>query len=195
MQEKSCTPKGIACYNQHILVNRVSARDSCLTPCHGLYADVLHKNINETVMLLDRNEKDFHMIFAEYEDYKRGYEPSYLGFFSNITEDEGTPLIKKLRKYVVGKCLNITSGKDCTMLVKQGHLVCDAQPDLECTWNVKESLQLVEIYFDTPTFDRITKDAKTNSLTKISMIGGTLGLFLGRAFIANDKLFHYLGET
>ena len=83
----------------------------------------------------------------------------------------------------------------CRFGVKQGHLVCDDQPDLECTWNVKESLQLVEIYFDTPTFDRITKDAKTNGLTKISMIGGTLGLFLGRAFIANDRLFHYLGET
>ena len=40
-------------------------------------------------------------------------------------------------------------------------------------------LHIVNIFFNTPTVDQITKDAKTNIITQISVIGGTLGLFTG----------------
>ena len=45
---------------------------------------------------------------------------------------------------------------------------------------VQEKLQVVEIYFDTPTFDKITRDAKTTNVGKISSIGGHLGLLTGK---------------
>ena len=51
---------------------------------------------------------------------------------------------------------------------------------MNCKYETKEKLQVVEIYFDTPTFDKITRDAKTNSIAKISLIGGTLGLLTGK---------------
>ena len=42
-----------------------------------------------------------------------------------------------------------------------------------------ESLQLVHIYFDTVTFDEISRDTKDSLETQISVIGGTMGLFTG----------------
>ena len=51
---------------------------------------------------------------------------------------------------------------------------------LDRKYEKDEKLQVVEIYFDTPTFDKITRDAKTNSIAKLSLIGGTLGLLTGK---------------
>ena len=40
-------------------------------------------------------------------------------------------------------------------------------------------LQLVQIYFETATFDEISRDVKNTIETQISVIGGTMGLFTG----------------
>ena len=67
---------------------------------------------------------------------------------------------------------------DCRNLVINGNAKCG---DIyHCEYETQERLQVVEIYFATPTFDKITKDAKTNSIAKLSMIGGTLGLLTGK---------------
>ena len=55
-----------------------------------------------------------------------------------------------------------------------------ASKSYKCQYEIQEKLLVVEIYFDTPTFDKITKDAKTNNIAKLSMIGGTLGLLSGK---------------
>ena len=49
-------------------------------------------------------------------------------------------------------------------------------------------LQLVQIYFDTATFDEISRDVKDTMETQISVIGGTMGLFTGPQLIDNKKL-------
>ena len=67
---------------------------------------------------------------------------------------------------------------DCRKLVNDGYAQCGG--NYKCEYEIQEKLQVVEIYFDTPTFDKITIDAKTNSIAKLSMIGGTLGLLTGK---------------
>ena len=42
-----------------------------------------------------------------------------------------------------------------------------------------EPPQLVQIYFDTATFDEISRDVQNTMETQISVIGGTMGLFTG----------------
>ena len=66
---------------------------------------------------------------------------------------------------------------DCRKLVN-GNVKCE-DDNYHCEYEIQEKLQLVEIYFDSPTFDRFTRDAKTNSIAKLSLIGGTLGLLTG----------------
>ena len=50
-------------------------------------------------------------------------------------------------------------------------------------FNRSTKLKWVQISFATPTFDRITKDEKANLATKLSAVGGTLGLLTGFSFI------------
>ena len=52
-------------------------------------------------------------------------------------------------------------------------------------------LNWVRIYFDTPTFDRITKDEKANFETKLSVIGGTMGLLTGFSLISSVEIVYF----
>ena len=52
----------------------------------------------------------------------------------------------------------------------------------------------MRIYFDTPTFDRITKDraAKFNDI--LSAIGGTMGLLTGFSIISGMEILYFTGK-
>ena len=52
-------------------------------------------------------------------------------------------------------------------------------------------LQFVRIYFDTPTFDRITKDEKVKFVDILSAIGGTMGLFTGFSIISGMEILYF----
>ena len=53
-------------------------------------------------------------------------------------------------------------------------------------------LHWIRIYFATPTFDLIIKDEKANLETKISVIGGTMGLFAGFSIISGIELLFFV---
>ena len=49
----------------------------------------------------------------------------------------------------------------------------------------------MRIFFDTPTFDRITKDRAAKFVDMISAIGGTLGLFTGFSIMSAFELVYF----
>jgi hypothetical protein len=49
----------------------------------------------------------------------------------------------------------------------------------------------VRIYFDTQNFDRVTRDEKANFVTKLSTIGGTMGLFSGFSIISGIEILYF----
>ena len=51
---------------------------------------------------------------------------------------------------------------------------------------------MVRIYFDTPTFDRITKDSAAKPVEMLSAIGGTMGLFTGFSIISAVEILYFL---
>ena len=55
-------------------------------------------------------------------------------------------------------------------------------------------LRFVRIYFDTPTFDRITKDrtAKFMDMDMLSAIGGTMGLLTGFSIISAVEIGYFV---
>ena len=59
----------------------------------------------------------------------------------------------------------------------------------------KTKLHYVNIYFKSPTVDEITEDTKTNFVTKISVLGGTLGLFAGFSLLSGVELLYFLGTV
>ena len=49
----------------------------------------------------------------------------------------------------------------------------------------------MRIYFDTPTFDRIIKDAAVKPADMISTFGGTMGLFTGFSLISAVEFCYF----
>ena len=54
------------------------------------------------------------------------------------------------------------------------------------------TLQLVEIYFDTATFDDIERDKKIKTEAQLSLIGGTMGLLTGFSIISGVEIVYFL---
>ena len=55
----------------------------------------------------------------------------------------------------------------------------------------KNKLRFVRIYFDTPSFDRITKDRAAKFVDMLSAIGGTLGLLTGFSIISGIEIMFF----
>ena len=53
-------------------------------------------------------------------------------------------------------------------------------------------LRFVRIYFDTPTFDKITKDRAAKFVDMMSAIGGTMGLLTGFSIISAVEIVYHV---
>ena len=60
---------------------------------------------------------------------------------------------------------------------------------LDYEW--KNKIRLVRIFFDTPTFDRITKDRAAKFVDMLSAIGGTMGLLTGFSIISAVEILYF----
>ena len=49
----------------------------------------------------------------------------------------------------------------------------------------------MRIYFDTPTFDKITKDRSAKPVEMLSAIGGTMGLLTGFSIISGVEILYF----
>ena len=63
---------------------------------------------------------------------------------------------------------------------------------LDYEW--KNKLRVVRIYFDTPTFDIITKDRAAKFVDMLSAIGGTMGLLTGFSIISGVEIIYFVGK-
>ena len=50
---------------------------------------------------------------------------------------------------------------------------------------------MVEIYFDTATFDDIERDKKIKTEAQLSLIGGTMGLLTGFSIISGVEIIYF----
>ena len=53
----------------------------------------------------------------------------------------------------------------------------------------------MRIYFDTPTFDRITKDRAAKFVDMLSAIGGTMGLLTGFSIISGVEVLYFTSKV
>ena len=49
----------------------------------------------------------------------------------------------------------------------------------------------MRIYFETPTFDRVTKDRSAKFSDMLSTIGGTMGLLTGFSLISGVEIIYF----
>ena len=63
---------------------------------------------------------------------------------------------------------------------------------LDYEW--KNKLRYVRIFFDTPIFDRITKDRAAKFVDILSAIGGTMGLLTGFSIISGVEILYFAAK-
>ena len=56
----------------------------------------------------------------------------------------------------------------------------------------ESTLQLVQIYFDTATYDEVERDKKIKTEAQLSLIGGTMGLLTGFSIISGVEIIFFL---
>ena len=52
-------------------------------------------------------------------------------------------------------------------------------------------MRFVRIYFDTATYDKITKDRSAKFVDMLSAIGGTMGLLTGFSIISGVEIIYF----
>ena len=55
---------------------------------------------------------------------------------------------------------------------------------------MENQLRYVRIFFDTPTFDKITKDRAAKFTDMLSAVGGTMGLLTGFSIISGVEIIY-----
>ena len=53
-------------------------------------------------------------------------------------------------------------------------------------------LQVVQIYFDTSTYDEIAQDVKITTEAALGLIGGTMGLFTGFSVLSGIEILYHV---
>ena len=64
---------------------------------------------------------------------------------------------------------------------------------LDYEW--KNTLMFVRIFFETQTFDRVTKDRAAKFEDMLSTIGGTMGLLTGFSIISGVEILYFAAKT
>ena len=57
------------------------------------------------------------------------------------------------------------------------------------------TLRVVQIFFDTATFDNIEKDKKVKVEGQVSLIGGTMGLLTGFSIISGVEIIYFAAKA
>ena len=55
-----------------------------------------------------------------------------------------------------------------------------------------QPLRVVQIYFDTATYDAIVKDVSVTLAEQLGVIGGTMGLFAGFSFLSALEIVYFI---
>ena len=55
-------------------------------------------------------------------------------------------------------------------------------------------MQVIQIYFDTATYDKIERDVKVTINAQLGLIGGTMGLLTGFSILSAVEIIYYLAK-
>ena len=172
---QKCGPEGRDCIERH------SSLDfNCSVTCEGIFADTNHFAVDKTEGKMrgsfgqneaELDEKKFKKLVSEYKNFKKkNFRHFRFNSAANLTQF-GELLLISLIISVFGFSKSYeTSGEELP----------------------ESTLKLVQIYFDTATFDDIERDKKIKTEAQLSLIGGTMGLLTGFSIISSVEIVFFL---
>ena len=60
---------------------------------------------------------------------------------------------------------------------------------------VNSTLEVVQIFFDTATFDNVKRDKKVKMEAQLSLVGGTMGLLTGFSIISGVEIVFFITKA
>ena len=138
---------------------------NCSMTCEGMYADIYWK---DGKMKNEMDKEKYAELSSEYVNFKRENVKHFE--FSSAPSYSWGSIPNYGKKIKLQKNENLLSGRE--------------RPN--------STLQLVQIYFDTATFDDIEKDKKIKIEAQLSLIGGTMGLLTGFSIISGVEIIFFL---
>ena len=108
-------------------------------------------------------------LLEEYKNYKRAYA-------KNIKFDQSLQDLSKLSKVY-------------TEYISYEHILFYPAATIEYV-----PLQLIQIYFDTATYDEIERDKKVTLEAQLSVIGGTMGLLTGFSILSGVEIIYFAAK-
>ena len=55
-------------------------------------------------------------------------------------------------------------------------------------------MQLVQLYFNTATYDKIERDVKITTTAAIGLVGGTMGLLTGFSILSGVEILYFAAK-
>ena len=153
--------KKLECVN-NVIVDTVS----CLKPCSGLLVTSFSKSND------NKNLDDLFPFLKAYNYYKK-ITPYPSGYYGNHVN------IKYCQSIFLQKYIYLTK-----KLIHEFFLESS-------NYRWRNKLRYVRIYFDTPTFDRVTKHRTAKFVDMLSAIGGTMGLLTGFLIISGVEILYF----
>ena len=165
------------------------SEEACLLECEGMHSAVNVDPNNRTLAINRRlRNSSLSTFLDEYLHYRQFNESKFASFFREILPEGSSK---------EGENSEIVHDEGWPFLNEQSVLQSftrqrNSENDREYTYIwVEQRLEIVEIYFTTPTFDLVVKDGRTNFVTKTSMIGGMLGLFTGFSILSGIEIVYF----
>ena len=153
-----------------------------------MYSVVDVDTSNRTLALNGKfKHRAFQAFLDEYLLFKRAYETEFDTFYEDILPQNAMVGFGLGWKRFIRGWPFINE-----QAVLESFTSSDGYWTTDMTYEVQQKLDVVEIYFKAPTFDQVVKDARTNFVTKISMLGGTLGLFTGFSVLSGIEIIYFL---
>ena len=135
--------------------------DGCSVSCTGLYADVDFYEAEGQQMWVD---------FTLLADLQEDYMAYKRNFAKNIVFNQDITSLGKTNNYDV---------KGFSM-----YFCLDEEIEYS-------QMQLLQIYFDTATYDEIERDVKVTLEAQLGLIGGTMGLLTGFSILSGVEIIYY----
>ena len=172
---QKCGPEGRNCIEKHstLVFN-------CSLTCEGIFADTLHLGLDK----VERNMKDsFSKNGAELDEKK----------FEKLVSEYKNFKKENCQHFRFNSEANLTLFGELLVIIIISSVFGFSKPYETSGEELPDStLELVQIFFDTATFDNIERDKKIKMEAQLSLIGGTMGLLTGFSIISGIEIIFFI---
>ena len=164
--------------------------------CNGLYADVAHSDdkLSKETEILANMLADLASQSVKYKERNQYVVEYAMSKSIESAFDNGQELFMEQRKeYIEYKGTYLKSLTYDQTLENLSKSTLDQWQLMSCSAAIlaPAPLQVVEIYFDTATYDEIERDVKVSLEASLGLIGGTMGLLTGFSILSGVEIIFY----